>query len=80
MPLTGAQVLHKDSIYVTDIYQCAILQFQTSTHQLLKKVGRGASGKGQCMTPRSLVIAPDSDLYGSKRKWSHLTEAFAYLK
>ena len=56
-------LLHKDSVYVTDWYQCAIFQFQINTHQLVGKVGKKGSRKGEFNTPRSLVIGSDGDLY-----------------
>ena len=55
-------LLHKDSIYVTDIDH-AILQFQIDTHQFIRKVGKRGSGGGEFRTPRSLAIGLDGDLY-----------------
>ena len=56
-------LLHKDSIYVTDISQCAIFQFQINTRQLIRKVGKKGSVKGEFNVPMSLAIGPDGDLY-----------------
>ena len=56
-------LLHKDIIYVTDVHQCAIFQFQINTHHFIKKVGKRGSGGGEFNYPRSLAIGPDGDLY-----------------
>ena len=56
-------LLHKDSIYVTDIDQCAIFQFHLNTHQLVREVGKLGSRKSEFNIPRSLAIGPDGDLY-----------------
>ena len=61
-------LLHTDSIYVTDINQCAIFQFQINTHQLIRKVGKKGSKKGEFNIPRSLAIGPDGDLYVAEVK------------
>ena len=38
-------------------------QFQINTHQLIKKVGKKGSEKGEFNVPKSLAIGPDGDLY-----------------
>ena len=56
-------LLHKDSIYVTDIDQCAIFQFNLSNHKLMRKLGKNGSEKSEFNTPKSLAIGPDGHLY-----------------
>ena len=66
-------LLHKDSIYVTDIDQCAIFQFHLNTHQLIRTVGKQGSGKGEFNIPRSLVIGPDGDLYVAEDRTNRIS-------
>ena len=56
-------LLHKDSVYVTDIGHHAIFQFHLNTHQLVRKVSKLGSKKGELNDPLSLAIGPDGDLY-----------------
>ena len=56
-------LIYKNSVYVTDCRDRALFQFNLNTNQLIKKVGKRGTGKGEFNIPRSLAVGPDGDLY-----------------
>ena len=60
-------LIHQDNIYVTDWAYDAIFLFKLPNLTMIKRMGKGGSGKEEFSVPRQLAISPNQLLYVADR-------------
>ena len=56
-------LIHKDNIYVTNLFRQAIILFKLPDLTMMKRVGKEGSGNEEFNSPRQLAISPNQLLY-----------------
>ena len=55
--------INGDEVYVSDAYLHSILHFKLPGFQLITKVGKKGTGKGEFSSPRQLTVAPNGSVF-----------------
>ena len=56
-------VINGDEVYVSDLYLHSIFHFKLPGFELITKVGKKGTGKGEFSSPRQLTVAPNGSVF-----------------